>query len=69
MVFSITSRNSFERILQINDSLKNVLGEVIDIPRVLVGTMLDYKDQRQVSFRVSESSALRHHFGRCFTLE
>ena len=53
MVFSISSRNSFDRIKQINNSLINVLGDAIEIPRVLVGTMLDFADQRQVSYRVS----------------
>ena len=53
MVFSITSRNSFDRINQINESLLNVLGDAIEIPRVLVGSMLDLSEQRQVSYRVS----------------
>lgn len=53
MVFSITSRNSFDRISQINESLLSALGDAIEIPRVLVGSMLDLSEKRQVSFRVS----------------
>ncbi len=53
LVYSITSRNSFDRINQINESLLSALGDTIDIPRVLVGSMLDLSDQRQVTFRVS----------------
>ena len=55
MVFSISSRNSFERINQINENLRNSFGEVVHIPRVLVGTMRDFPDQRQVGFRVSSN--------------
>ena len=53
LVYSITSRNSFDRINQISESLLSALGDAIDIPRVLVGSMLDLSDQRQVTFRVS----------------
>lgn len=50
LVFSIVSRNSFERIIQVNDFLLNTLGDAPDVPRVLVGSMKDLEtDQRQVS--------------------
>jgi len=49
LTFSITSRQSFERVKQINESLLNSLGDAIEIPRVLVGSMCDLNDQRQVS--------------------
>jgi len=53
MLFSITSRQSFERIKEVNDSLLNTLGDAPDVPRVLVGSMHDLVEQRQVSQRVS----------------
>jgi Ras homolog enriched in brain len=49
MVFSIASRQSFEMIQQVNDVLLNSLGDLPDVPRVLVGTMKDKHDNRQVS--------------------
>lgn len=49
LVFSIASRQSFDRISQINDSLLNALGDAQDVPRVLVGSMRDLSAQRQVS--------------------
>ena len=58
LVFSISSRQSFDRISQINDSLENALGDVIDIPRVLVGSMCDLAESRQVSEKVSVQRAL-----------
>ena len=39
--FSLTSRQSFDRIKQINESLLSALGNVTDVPRVLVGCMKD----------------------------
>jgi Ras family protein len=58
LVYSITSRNSFDRINQINESLLSALGDAIDIPRVLVGSMLDLSDQeRQVSTREAQAMA------------
>lgn len=53
LVFSIISRKSFETIQQVNDSLLNTLGDAPDVPRVLVGSMQDLGDQRQVSKEVS----------------
>jgi Ras family protein len=51
LVFSIISRNSFERIVQVNDFLLNTLGDAPDVPRVLVGSMRDLEaDQRQVTY-------------------
>ncbi len=54
LVFSIISRQSFERIKQINESLISALGDAIDIPRVLVGSICDLNEQRQVPHRVSD---------------
>merc|ERR1711862_996090 len=53
LVFSITSRQSFDRIKQINESLLSALGDVTDVPRVLVGCMKDLSlDQRKVAIQV-----------------
>ena len=52
LVFSIISRKSFDTIQQVNDSLLNTLGDAPDVPRVLVGSMEDLTDQRQVSKQV-----------------
>lgn len=65
MVFSISSRISFDRINQINDSLLSALGNAIEIPRVLVGSMLDLTDQRQVSYRVSWEIGCCMFYGVC----
>jgi len=59
LVFSLVSRNSFERIDQVNDSLLNTLGDAPDVPRVLVGSMKDLEDQRQVSQQVRLDSDAR----------
>lgn len=49
LVFSITSRQSFDMINQVNDALLNTLGDAPDVPRVLVGSMKDLSgEQRQV---------------------
>lgn len=61
LVFSISSRQSFDRISQINDSLENALGDVIDIPRVLVGSMCDLDESRQVSKK--DATALAASWG------
>ena len=53
LVFSIVSRQSFEKIRQINTLLLNTLGDVPYVPRVLVGTMKDLAEQRQVNQAVS----------------
>lgn len=53
LVFSITSKQSFEGLKQINESLYHTLGDAQDVPRVLVGCMRDLSDQRQVSYHVS----------------
>mmetsp|Transcript_6691 Transcript_6691/g.12359 ORF Transcript_6691/g.12359 Transcript_6691/m.12359 type:complete len:193 (+) Transcript_6691:77-655(+) len=49
LVFSIASRQSFEMIEQINDALLNSLGDLPDVPRILVGSMKDMNESRQVS--------------------
>jgi Ras homolog enriched in brain len=38
----------------VNDSLLNALGDAPDVPRVLVGSMKDLSDQRQVTQQVSQ---------------
>lgn len=60
LVFSLTSRHSFERIVQVNDMLLNTLGDAPDVPRVLVGSMKDLatNDQRQVSQSVRRCGVL-----------
>mmetsp|Transcript_10114 Transcript_10114/g.23396 ORF Transcript_10114/g.23396 Transcript_10114/m.23396 type:complete len:221 (-) Transcript_10114:1591-2253(-) len=54
LVFSIVSRNSFERIVDLNDTLRQTLGDAPDVPRVLVGSMHDLTEQRQVSTQVRD---------------
>lgn len=49
LVFSVASRQSFEMIDQVNGGLLNSLGDLPDVPRVLVGTKKDMKESRQVS--------------------
>lgn len=50
LVFSIASRQSFERIVDLNDTLLNTLGDAPDVPRVLVGSMKDLStDEREVT--------------------
>lgn len=53
LVYSIISRQSFERIQHINENLLSALGDDISIPRVLVGSICDLNHERQVSYRVS----------------
>jgi Ras family protein len=59
LVFSIASRQSFDMIDQVNDALLNSLGDLPDVPRVLVGNMKDMHESRQVSIsdaqRLAES--------------
>ena len=57
MVFSITSRQSFEKIRMINESLLNLLGSPSDCPRILCGSMCDLSSQRQVSRDEAEELA------------
>jgi len=52
LVFSITSKYSFDRLIQINESLLNTLGAT-GTTRVLVGNKCDLSEQRQVSVKVS----------------
>jgi Ras family protein len=46
MVYSTTSKASFEKVRLINDILLNMLGDTPDVPRVLVATMADLAEQR-----------------------
>eukprot|EP00540_Astrosyne_radiata_P015690 CAMPEP_0116847922 /NCGR_PEP_ID=MMETSP0418-20121206/14699_1 /TAXON_ID=1158023 /ORGANISM="Astrosyne radiata, Strain 13vi08-1A" /LENGTH=191 /DNA_ID=CAMNT_0004479413 /DNA_START=226 /DNA_END=801 /DNA_ORIENTATION=+ len=57
LVFSIVSRNSFERIVDLNDTLRQTLGDAPDVPRVLVGSMHDLTEQRQVSTQDAQELA------------
>ena len=57
MCYSTTSRQSFEKIKHINDMLLNMLADTPDIPRILVGSMVDLGDQRQVQFEEGQSLA------------
>lgn len=47
LVYSITSRSSFEKLKLIHEKLLNMLGT--EPPRVVVGSMCDLKGERQVS--------------------
>jgi Ras homolog enriched in brain len=49
LVFSITSRQSFKMIQQVNDVLLNSLGDLPDVSRILVGSMKDKAENRQVA--------------------
>mmetsp|Transcript_898 Transcript_898/g.1979 ORF Transcript_898/g.1979 Transcript_898/m.1979 type:complete len:144 (-) Transcript_898:566-997(-) len=53
LVFSITSRSSYENVIKINDALLNALGDAPDVPRVLVGSMKDLGEEREVTNQVS----------------
>ena len=53
LVFSITSRSSFENVIKINEALLNALGDAPDVPRVLVGSMKDLSEAREVTAQVS----------------
>lgn len=57
LVFSIISRQSFDRLNQINESLLNTLGDALDVPRILVGSMRDLTEQRQVSYQEAQQLA------------
>ena len=57
LVFSIASRQSFEMIDQVNSALLNSLGDLPDVPRVLVGSKKDMKESRQVSANDAEKLA------------
>ncbi len=49
LVFSVASWQSFEMIDQVNGALLNWLGDLPDVPRVLVGSKMDLHESRQVS--------------------
>jgi Ras homolog enriched in brain len=49
LVFSIVNRQSFKMIQQVNDVLLNSLGDLPDVSRVLVGSMKDKAENRQVA--------------------
>jgi Ras homolog enriched in brain len=57
LVFSIVSRQSFEMVSRINALLLNTLGDVPDVPRVLVGTMKDLAESRQVQLEDAQNLA------------
>ncbi|KAL7430113.1 hypothetical protein ACHAXH_006222 [Discostella pseudostelligera] len=57
LVFSITSRSSFENVIKINEALLNALGDAPDVPRVLVGSQKDLADEREVTTQQAQSLA------------
>uniref|UniRef100_A0A7S2XWX8 Uncharacterized protein n=1 Tax=Fibrocapsa japonica TaxID=94617 RepID=A0A7S2XWX8_9STRA len=57
LVFSTTSRSSFDKVRLINEVLLNMLGDALDVPRVLVGSKLDLQEQRQVNSEEGASLA------------
>jgi len=61
LVFSIASRQSFDTIDQVNDALLNTLGDAPDVPRVLVGSMKDLNNSRQV--RQADAQSLADSWG------
>ena len=57
LVFSITSRSSFDSVIKINEALLNALGDAPDVPRVLVGSMKDLTEERDVTLQQAQSLA------------
>jgi len=57
LVFSITSRSSFENIIHINEALLVALGDAPDVPRVLVGSMKDLAEEREVTSQQAQNLA------------
>ncbi|KAG5192042.1 ras family-domain-containing protein [Tribonema minus] len=57
MLYSTISRNSFENIKNINENLMHTLGDLPDVARVLVGTMMDLSDQRQITTQQGQELA------------
>ena len=61
LVYSSTSRNSFEKIRFINDAVLRVQGQSPGVVRVLVATMADLRGQRQVEADEGRALADRMH--------
>lgn len=61
LVFSLTSRSSFENVIKINEALLNALGDAPDVPRVLVGSKKDLSDEREVMYQQAQSLADSWH--------
>ncbi len=57
LVFSITSRSSFENVIKINEALLNALGDAPDVPRVLIGSMKDLAEEREVTTQQAQHLA------------
>ncbi len=57
LVFSIASRQSFDMVDLVNSSLLSSLGDLPDVPRVLVGTMMDLSASRQVAHSAAQKLA------------
>jgi Ras family protein len=57
LVFSITSRSSFENVIKINEALLNALGDAPDVPRVLIGSMKDLAEEREVTTEQAQNLA------------
>eukprot|EP00735_Rhodelphis_limneticus_P005297 TRINITY_DN1707_c0_g1::TRINITY_DN1707_c0_g1_i1::g.25094::m.25094 TRINITY_DN1707_c0_g1::TRINITY_DN1707_c0_g1_i1::g.25094 ORF type:complete len:105 (-),score=11.22,sp/Q550Q4/RHEB_DICDI/52.88/4e-31,Ras/PF00071.17/3.7e-22,Miro/PF08477.8/0.00021 TRINITY_DN1707_c0_g1_i1:35-349(-) len=64
LVYSITSRSSFEKIKIINDKLLTLLGND-KVPRVLVGNQTDLTYERVI--KREEAQALADEWGCAFT--
>ena len=61
LVFSTASKRSFDTVKPVNDALLNTLGDAPDVPRVLVGSMKDLQESRQVTQK--EAQALADFWG------
>ena len=58
LVFSIASRSSLEKMRSVNNLLFSTLGDPPQVPRILVATMCDLKEQRCLLFLMASSLAL-----------
>ena len=57
ILYSVTSRSSFERIKAINERLLDLIGFGVPVPRVVVGSMSDLDARREVSFEEAQQLA------------
>lgn len=57
LVFSTASRSSLDNVIKINDALLDALGDASDVPRVLVGSMKDLVDEREVTYQQAKTLA------------
>ncbi|RCK64655.1 GTP-binding protein rhb1 [Candida viswanathii] len=66
LIYSVTSRQSFEIIEIIRDKILNSIGSNVQLPMILIGNKCDLNYQRQVEF--SEGQELANRFN-CKFLE